>query len=53
MVSYVRVDGCPRSIQVYGHTRYQVYVCTYVDVRTLPGRCTEQPTATLLVILFS
>ena len=36
-VSDVRVHGCPRSTHVYGYT--------YVDVCTLPGRCTERPTA--------
>ena len=39
-VSDVRVHGCPRSTHIYGYT--------YVDVYTLPGRCTERPTAMFL-----
>ena len=39
-VSDVRVDGCPRSTRIYGHT--------YVDVCALPGRCTERPAAMFL-----
>ena len=36
----VRVYGCPRSTHIYGYT--------YADVYTLPGRCTDRPTAMLL-----
>ena len=36
----VRVHGCSRSTHTYGYT--------YVDVCTLPGRCTERPTAVFL-----
>ena len=40
-VSDVRVNGCPRLIRMY-------YSYAYVDVCTLPGGCTERPTATFL-----
>ena len=36
-VSDVRVYGCHRTSRSYGYT--------HVDVCTLPGRCTERPTA--------
>ena len=38
--SDVRVHGCSRSTHIYGYT--------YVAVCTLPGRCTERPTAMFL-----
>ena len=37
LVRDARVHGCCRSIHIYGYT--------YVDACTLPGRCTERPTA--------
>ena len=33
----VHVHSCPRSTRISGYT--------YVDVCTLPGRCTERPAA--------
>ena len=40
-MSDVRVHGFPRSTHIYGYT--------YVDVCTLPDRCTERPTAMFLM----
>ena len=39
-VADVRMHGCPRSTPIYGYI--------YVDVYTLPGRCTRRPTAMFL-----
>ena len=39
-VSDVRVHGCSRSTHINGYT--------YVDVCTLPSRCTERPAAMFL-----
>ena len=40
IVSDVRVHGCSPSNHIYSYT--------YVAVCTLPGRCTERPTAMFL-----
>ena len=42
IVSDVRVHGCSPSNHIYSYT--------YVAVCTLPGRCTERPTAMFLML---